>query len=68
MQETCHDAVVAGDIINYPYASFSLLFIHSGNERKQEELKDLRLLYLMLLRCIQILKLFLYVLSSFSLL
>ena len=65
MQETCHDAVVPGDIINYPYSSFSLLFIHSGNERKQEELKDLRLLYLMLLRCIQILKLFLYVVTFF---
>ena len=45
----------------------SLLFNNSGNERKQEEMKDLRLLYLMLLRCIQILKLFLYVFSSLSL-
>ena len=25
MQETCHDAVVSGDIINYPYYSFTSL-------------------------------------------
>ena len=61
--EVYRDALMAPSVLSYPFDSV-IHVMHRGNEARQEEMKDVRLLYLMLLRCIQVLRLFIYVLLS----
>ena len=61
--EVYRDALMAPSVLSYPFDS-AIQVMHRGNEARQEEMKDVRLLYLMLLRCIQVLRLFIYVLLS----
>lgn len=62
--EVYRDALLSNTVLSYPLHLIGRV-IHRGSEAKQEEMKEVRLLYLMLLRCIQILRLFIYVRRPF---
>lgn len=58
--EVYRDALLSPSVLSYPFEYVECV-THRGNEARQEEMKEVRLLYLMLLRCIQVLRLFVYV-------